>query len=159
MINRPAPQLQPSWKRLLQTPTKTKRISTALTLLITLVMQLATHAAPYGNNIPLPEDAVTYYKSPAIQYEARYDSWFGGHWEVKGRRQFNKDGTFTDTIAGTCSAPDGTYTQVNFTWLSDSWYAAGRSPDNAYIHTWIPARSFTLTVSRGSVKGTATFRP
>jgi hypothetical protein len=127
------------------------------TLIIALLLATASlQAAPYGVNIPLPTETVGGWQ-PNGHYTIRYVSAFGGQWDLAwtSRRADNHNGTFTDVFSGTVSdtSINGTFTQANFTWLSDSWYLENGS------HGWIPCKSFILMIRNGQVSGKATFTP
>lgn len=125
----------------------------ATSFLLFVLTAAVLDAAPYGTNIPLPTNFGGQSSEHNHQYRATYDSYFGGHWDVRGRRQNNTDGSYTDTIRGTVSdmALSGTFTKTaSFLWLSDSTRDAGGG--------WISCDSLTITISGGNVSGRATFR-
>jgi hypothetical protein len=86
-------------------------------------------------------------------YSISYNSQFGGHWNLTGRRSLNKDGTYTDAFRGTVSdtTVHGTFTRNDLDWLSDSYWLCG--------HAYKACSSFSMTVSDGSVTGFATYTP
>ena len=153
MMNPPAPQLQPSWKRLLESMTKT-----IIALMLTAVSALG---APYGTNIPLPTYVVGVYTSNNNKYHWEYDSYFGGHWTiVTGNVKNNRDGTYTETFHGTISntALAGTFTKTSsLQWLSDSYFLGNKMV--GYHHSWLACESVELVIGGGNVHGTATYRP
>jgi hypothetical protein len=86
-------------------------------------------------------------------YTVSYDSAFGGHWELTGRRHIEKDGTYTDSFRGTVSdtSIQATLTRNDLDWLSDwSWLCP---------HEYRQCSSFSITISDGSVTGFANYMP
>jgi hypothetical protein len=91
--------------------------------------------------------------SPNVSYTIHYDSVFGGHWELTGKRSINRDGTYTDSFRGTITdtSIQAAFTRNNFEWVSD-WYWL-------CAHVYLPCTSFSMTISDGNVTGFATYRP
>ena len=131
-------------------------MKTLLTAIAVLCILASTSIAmPFSDSIPLAENIYGGSRcSPRnANYTISYDSRFGGHWNLTGRRSFNKDGTYTDSFRGTVSdtAVQGTFTRNDFDWLSDSYWLCG--------HAYKGCSSFSMTVSDGSVTGIATYTP
>ena len=131
-----------------------KPVITTLTVLCALAS--TSFAMPYNNSIPMPQNAMgasTCRPQPVVHYTINYDSQFGGHWELTGKRSMNRDGTYTDSFRGTITdtSIQAAFTRNNFEWVSD-WYWLC-----AHVH--LPCTSFSMTISDGSVTGFATYRP
>jgi len=130
-----------------------KTLLTAITVLC--VLAGTSIAMPSSDSIPLPENVVgtTRCYQHNANYTISYDSRFGGHWDLTGRRSLNRDGTYTDSFRGTVSdtTVQATFTRNQFDWLSDSYWLC--------FHTYKACSSFSMTVSDGSVTGFATYTP
>jgi len=123
--------------------------------LLPIILLTATTAlaVPNSPSIAMPTDIVGQSSChPAnFSYSIHYTSTFGGAWNLTGRRNTNQNGTFTDNFSGTISDTtlQGTFTQANFNWLSDSNYLCNP------FHNWIAASSFSITIRGGKVSGSA----
>jgi hypothetical protein len=130
-----------------------KRLLTAVAVLCILAGTAV--AMPFGDTIPLPNNAVGNSRCHPLNanYTIVYDSEFGGHWNLSGRRSLNKDGTYTDSFRGTVSdtSIQNTFTRNDFEWLSDSYWLCG--------HVYKACSSFSMTISNGNVTGFATYTP
>jgi len=107
-------------------------MKTLLTAIAVLCILASTSIAmPFSDSIPLAENIYGGSRcSPRnANYTISYDSRFGGHWNLTGRRSLNKDGTYTDSFRGTVSdtAVQGTFTRNDFDWLSDSYWLCGHA--------------------------------
>jgi hypothetical protein len=130
-------------------------MKTLLTLALYLLAGTAM-AMPFSETIPLPQNAVgasSCRPQPVISYTISYDSSFGGHWNLSGRRRINKDGTYTDSFTGTVSdtSIQAALTRNDLDWTSD-WYWLCQ-------HAYRQCSSFSITISDGSVTGFATYAP
>lgn len=124
------------------------------TLLVVIVLTATTAlAVPSSLSVAIPTDIIglSNCHGAHYNYSIQYTSTFGGAWNLTGHHHANKDGTFTDNFSGTISdtALQGTFTQANFNWLSDSNYLCNPS------HNWIAASSFSITIGGGRVSGSA----
>jgi hypothetical protein len=133
------------------------KMKTLLTAIAVLCILASTSiASPYSASIPLAQNAVGDSRcrpQPNEQYTIRYDSTFGGHWELTGKRTINRDGTYTDSFRGTVSdtSMQASLTRNDLDWVSD-WYWLCQ-------HTYVQCSSFSITISDGNVNGFATYRP
>ena len=141
-------------KRLLQTPNQMKRLLTAVAVLSVLTSTLI--ASPLSDSIPLTQNAVgasPCRPQPVVPYTISYDSAFGGHWNLTGKRKINRDGTYTDSFTGTVSdtSIQASLNRNDLDWVSDwCWLCQ---------HVYVPCSSFSITISDGNVSGFATYRP
>jgi len=154
MTNPLAPPITPVLKRPLQTTIKMKTLPTAITVLC--ILASTSIASPYSDSIPLAQNGVgvaTCKPQQVVHYTISYDSTFGGHWDLRGSRRVNKDGTYTDSFTGTVSdtSMQASLTRNDLDWLSD-WYWLCQ-------HTYVQCSSFSITISDGSVTGFATYTP
>ena len=104
MTNPLAPQLQQSWKRRLQTPTKSKRLLAAIAVLWTLAS--TSIAVPVSNSLAPAQNVMgnsTCHPMQNFRYTIAFDSVFGGHWNLTDHTHVNADGTYTDSFRGTVS--------------------------------------------------------
>src|SRR5437867_12288819 len=129
-------------------------MKTLLTAIAVLCILASTSIAmPFSDSIPLAENIYGGSRcSPRnANYTISYDSRFGRHWNLTGRRSLNKDGTYTDSVRGTVShtAVQVPFTRNDFDWLSDSHWRCG--------HAYQDAFSFSITVSGGSHTGMSTY--
>jgi hypothetical protein len=122
-------------------------------LAIILLTATTALAVPNSSSFAIPTDIIglSNCHHANFNYSIHYTSTFGGAWNLTGHHHVNKDGTFTDNFSGTISDTtlQGTFTQANFTWLSDSNYICNPS------HNWIAASSFSITIGGGRVSGSA----
>jgi hypothetical protein len=131
-----------------------KRFLTAVAVLSVLTGTLI--ASPFSDSIPVPQNAVgasPCRPQPVVQYTISYDSAFGGHWNLTGRRKINRDGTYTDSFTGTVSdtSIQASLNRNDLDWVSD-WYWLCQ-------HAYVQCSSFSITISDGNVNGFATYRP
>ena len=154
MINPLVPPTTAARKRLLQTPTKMKRLLTAVAVLSALTSTLI--ASPFSDSIPLAQNAVgasPCRPQPVVPYTISYDSAFGGHWNLTGRRKINRDGTYTDSFTGTVSdkSMQASLNRNDLDWVSDSYWLCQ--------HVYVQCSSFSITISDGNISGFATYSP
>jgi hypothetical protein len=132
-------------------------MKTVLTAMATLYVLASTSIAmPVSNSIPLAQNALgmsSCRPQPNVNYTISYDSVFGGHWDLRGKRSVNRDGTYTDSFRGTVTdtSVQASFTRNNFDWISDSYWLCS--------HAYLPCTSFSVTISDGSVTGFATYTP
>jgi hypothetical protein len=133
-------------------------MKTLLTAVAGLAILVSTSmAAPFSNSIQLPQNIMgtaSCRPQPNVSYNVSYDSPFGGHWELTGKRHVdNRQGTYTDTFRGTISdtAVQATFGPSSFGWTSD-WYWLCN-------HGYAQCISFSMTIADGSVTGFATYSP
>ena len=125
------------------------------TLLVVIVLTATTAlAVPNSPSLAIPNDIIglsNCHPASNYRYNIQFTSTFGGIWNLTGHHHANRDGSFTDNFSGTISdtALQGTFTQANFNWLSDSNYLCNPS------HNWIAASSFSITIGGGRVSGSA----
>jgi hypothetical protein len=153
-MNPLAPPITPVLKRPLQTTIKMKTLLTAIAVLC--ILASTSIAIPVSDSIPLPQNTVgasTCRPQPVVHYTISYDSSFGGHWDLTGKRTVNHDGTYTDSFRGTVSdtSMQASITRNDLDWVSD-WYWL-------CAHTYAQCSSFSITISDGNVNGFATYRP
>jgi hypothetical protein len=153
MINPLVPPTTAARKRLLQIPTKMKRLLTAVAVLSVLTSTLI--ASPTGESIPLAQNAVgaSTCRPQLAHYTIRFDSSFGGHWNLTGRCKANRDGTCTESFTGTVSdtSIQASLNRNDLDWVSDSYWLCR--------HTYVQCSSFSITISDGNVNGFATYKP
>jgi hypothetical protein len=130
-------------------------MKTLLTAIAVLCILASTAtASPFSNSIPLAQNAIGIVTTQPNNYAISYDSSFGGHWNLTGKRHVNhREGTYTDSFRGTVSDTfiEGTFTRNDFEWLSDWWWISR--------HDYKQCLSFSMTISDGSVTGFATYAP
>jgi hypothetical protein len=112
-------------------------------------------ASPVSDSIPLAQNAIgtSTCRPQLAHYTIRFDSTFGGHWSLTGRRKDNRDGTYTESFTGTVSdtSMQASLTRNDLDWVSDSnWLCQ---------HTYVQCSSFSITISDGNVTGFATYTP
>jgi len=88
-----------------------------------------------------------------FRYTIVFDNPFGGHWNLTGHSQSNRDGTYTDSFSGTVSdtAVQAAVTRNDFDWVSDGWFLCH--------HVQLICSSFSITISDGRITGFAIYRP
>jgi hypothetical protein len=150
MMNPLAPQSHRSGNGRFKIPSKMKRLPTAIAVLY--VLASTAIAAPLYDTT----GAVGVSQCHPVQnfrYTVAFDSSFGGHWNLTGHSQSNRDGTYTDSFSGTISdtSVQGTSTRNNFDWVSDGWFLC--------YHVQVICSSFSITISDGHVTGFATYTP
>jgi hypothetical protein len=144
------PQITPVGKRPLQTPKKMKRLLTPIAVLC--ILASTSIAAPLYQTTSLVGNTRCH-PAQNYSYAVRFDNAFGGHWNLNGRNQLNKDGTYTESFSGTVSdtAVLGTFTRNDFDWVSDGWFLCS--------HVQVICSSFSITISDGHITGFAIYRP
>ena len=150
MMNPLAPRITPVRKRPLKTPTKMKRLLTAIAVLC--VLAGTSIAAPlYQTTSSI--GASQCHPVQNFRYSVGFDNPFGGHWDLRGHSQSNRDGTYTDSFSGTISdtALQAAVTRNDFDWVSDGWFICH--------HVQVICSSFSITISDGRITGFATYRP
>src|SRR5204862_268630 len=132
-------------------------MKTLLTAISALGILASTSIAmPFSDSIPMPLNALgtsSCRPSPNISYTISYDSQFGGHWDLRGKRSTNRDGTYTDSFRGTVTdtSVQAAFTRNNFEWVSDSYWLCA--------HAYLSCTSFSMTISDGNVTGFAIYSP
>ena len=121
-----------------------KTLLTATTVLCLLAG--TSIAVPFSESIPLPQNVIgtsVCRSQPNVSYTITYDSPFGGHWDLRGKRHMNRDGTYTDSFTGTVTdtAIQATFSPNEFGWVSD-WYWLCR-------HVYVQCTSFSMTITDG----------
>jgi hypothetical protein len=131
-----------------------KTLLTAITVLC--ILAGTSIAMPFSDSISFPQNVMgtaSCRPQPNVNYTISYDSVFGGHWDLTGKRHINRDGTYTDTFRGTVSdtTVQATFGPNNVGWTSD-W-------DWLCNHVYAQCTSFSMTIADGSVTGFATYTP
>jgi len=150
MMNPLAPQITQVRKRPLQILSKMKRLLTAIAVLS--ILAGTSIAAPlYETTAAM--GASNCHPVQNFRYTVAFDNTFGGHWNLTGHSQSNRDGTYTDSFSGTISNTSfqGTSTRNDFDWVSDGWFLCN--------HVQVICSSFSITISDGHVTGFATYTP
>src|SRR5437899_2625860 len=88
-----------------------------------------------------------------FRYTIEFDNTFGGHWNLTGHSQSNRDGTYTDSFSGTIAdtSIQAAVTRNDFDWVSDGRFLCHR--------VRVICSSFSITISDGHVTGFATYTP
>jgi hypothetical protein len=140
-------QFPSSKGRFLQTM---KTLLTAITVLC--VLAGTSIAAPlYQTTTPIGTSSC--HPPQNFRYTVTFDNAFGGHWDLRGHSQSNRDGTYTDSFSGTITdtALQAAVTRNDFDWVTDGWLLCH--------HVQVICSSFSITISDGHITGFATYRP
>lgn len=132
-------------------------MKTPLTAIAALCILASTSmAVPVSDSIPFAQNIMgssTCRPPNSVSYTISYDSVFGGHWDLSGKRKNNRDGTYTDKFTGTVSdtSVTATLSPGDFGWTSDSSYLCN--------HVYLVCISFSMTITDGHITGFATYSP
>jgi len=150
MMNPLAPQLHRSGNGRCKILSKMKRLLTPITALC--ILASTSIAAPLYQTTTLIGDSQCH-PVQNFRYTVRFDNPFGGHWNLTGHSQSNRDGTYTDSFSGTISDTtlQAAVTRNDFDWVSDGWFLCQ--------HVQVMCSSFSITISDGRITGFATYRP
>jgi hypothetical protein len=132
---------------------KLSRMKTLLTAITVLCVLVGTSIAAPLYDTTTPVGASQCHPVQNFRYTVTFDNPFGGHWNLTGHSQSNRDGTYTDSFSGTIAdtAIQAAVTRNDFDWVSDGWFLCH--------HVQVICSSFSITISDGHVTGFAIYRP
>jgi len=144
------PPITPVLKRPLQTTIKMKTLLTVIAVLC--ILASTSIAGPFYQTAALNGDS-NCHPVQNFRYTVAFNNPFGGHWNLTGHSQSNRDGTYTDSFSGTVSdtTMQATVTRNNLDWVSDGWFLCH--------HIQVMCSSFSITISDGHISGFATYTP